>query len=73
MLLVLAIAPPVPGQTGAAPPTFTAGTDYVTFTLAYLLAYAPTPVDRDGKSHTMEAQVKGIGNVVTRTFRLDRR
>ena len=28
----------------------------------------PTPADRDGKPHTMEVQVKGIGKVVKRTF-----
>jgi hypothetical protein len=42
-------------------------------TQAYLLAYAPAPADRDGRSHTMEAQVKGIGKVVKRTFRIDKR
>jgi hypothetical protein len=41
-------------------------------THAYLLLYAPTPADRDGRKHKMEVQVKGIGKVVTRTFTIER-
>ena len=40
---------------------------------AYLLALQPAPGDRDGKPHTMEVQVKGIGQVAKRTFRIDGR
>ena len=41
-------------------------------TQVYLLAYAPTPADRDGRQHSMEAQVKGIGKVVKRTFKIEK-
>lgn len=40
---------------------------------AYLLALQPAPGDRDGRLHTMEVQVKGIGQVAKRTFRIGER
>ncbi len=41
-------------------------------TQAYIIGYAPIAADRDGRRHTMEVQVKGIGKIVKRTFRIDR-